>query len=173
MVRTRTDGGLCTYEAWACTPSTTTFIWAGDQLLWELKSASGTYASAAGGNVSYFHAGGIDRPLVITKNGESIVPHQNWRGHFSRGTYADGINIGKRSDCPYFPAPSTCTPIQWPGERTTAYHELDPTGEIRNWFGGPADDMRDATGQTCRRNRFPGIAEAITPPGERSSCGGP
>ena len=37
-------------------------------------------AAAAGGSVSYFHAGGIDRPLVITKDGQSIIPHQNWRG---------------------------------------------------------------------------------------------
>ena len=62
MVRTRTDGGLCNYDAWGCTASTTTFIWAGDQLLWERKSASGTYASTAGGDVSYFHASGNDRP---------------------------------------------------------------------------------------------------------------
>jgi hypothetical protein len=117
IVRTRTDG-LCNYDAWGCTPSTTTFVWAGDQLLWELKSASGTYASAAGGTVSYFHAGGIDRPLVITKGGTSIVPHQNWRGQFARGTYADGVKLGQRSDCTSFPA-SGCIPIQWPGERTT------------------------------------------------------
>jgi hypothetical protein len=94
MVRTRTDGGLCTYEAWACTPSTTTFIWAGDQLLWELKSASGTYAAAAGGNVSYFHAGGIDRPLVITKNSESIVPHVNFVGDEQAGIHAWNSLVG-------------------------------------------------------------------------------
>jgi RHS repeat-associated protein len=153
MVRTRTDGGLCNHDAWGCTSSTTTFVWAGDQLLWELKSASGTYAAAAGGDVSYFHAGGIDRPLVITKSGESIVPHQNWRGVFARGTYADGPRVGRSSDCP--PGVTTgCTPIQWPGERTTAYHELDPRGEIRNWFGGLVDDMRDASGQMYRRNRY-------------------
>ncbi|HEX2207712.1 MAG TPA: hypothetical protein VHG93_08515 [Longimicrobium sp.] len=40
--------------------------------------------------MGYFHAGGIDRPLVITKGSTSIVPHQNWRGQFARGTYADG-----------------------------------------------------------------------------------
>jgi RHS repeat-associated protein len=144
---------VCTYDAWGCTTSVTTFIWAGDQLLWERKNASGTYAATAGGEVSYFHAGGIDRPLVITKNGESIVPHQNWRGQFARGTYADGPNVGKRSDCVSFPA-SGCTPIQWPGERTTARHELKSAGEIHNWFGGLVDDMRDASGQMYRRNRY-------------------
>jgi RHS repeat-associated protein len=149
MVRTRTDGGLCNYDAWGCTPSTTTFVWAGDQLLWELKSASGSYASAAGGTVSYFHAGGIDRPLVITKGSTSIVTHQNWRGQFARGTYPNGT----KSDCPPG-VTSGCTPIQWPGERTTARHELEPDGEIRNWFGGLADGMRDASGQMYMRNRY-------------------
>jgi RHS repeat-associated protein len=153
MVITRTDGGLCNYEAWGCTPSTTAFVWAGDQLLWELKSASGTYASAAGGNVSYLHAGGIDRPLVITKGSTSIVPHQNWRGEFARGTYADGVKLGQRSDCTSFPA-SGCIPIQWPGERTTARHELEADGNIQNWFGGLVDGMRDASGQMYMRNRY-------------------
>jgi hypothetical protein len=37
--------------------------------------------------VSYFHAGGIDRPLVIRKEGQpTIIPHENWRGQFARGT---------------------------------------------------------------------------------------
>ena len=51
--------------------------------------------------------------------------------------------MGQRSDCTSYPA-SGCVPIQWPGERTTARHELEPKGEIRNWFGGLVDDMRDA-----------------------------
>ena len=145
LVRTRTDGGLCNFEAWACTASVTRFVWAGDQLLWELKSAPG----AAGGNVSYFHTGGIDRPLVITKDGTSVIPHQNWRGQFARGTYANGT----RSDCTSYPA-NGCTPIQWPGERTTARHELDADGRIQNWFGGLVDGMRDASGQMYMRNRY-------------------
>ena len=145
LVRTRTDGGLCNYESWGCTAATTVFVWAGDQLLWELKSAAG----AAGGQVSYFHAGGIDRPLVITKGTTSIIPHQNWRGQFARGTYPNGY----RSDCTSYPA-SGCTPIQWPGERTTARHELDPDGNIQNWFGGLVDGMRDASGQMYMRNRY-------------------
>ncbi|HEX2207711.1 MAG TPA: RHS repeat-associated core domain-containing protein [Longimicrobium sp.] len=61
--------------------------------------------------------------------------------------------MGQRSDCTSYPA-SGCVPIQWPGERTTARHELEPQGEIRNWFGGLVDDMRDASGQMYRRNRY-------------------
>ena len=114
MVRTRTDDGMCNADPWTCTGSVTRFVWAGDNLLWELKQADGSMAGLAGGNVSYFHAGDIDRPLVITKDGQSIIPHQNWRGQFARGTYPNGT----RSDCTSYPA-SGCTPIQWPGERTT------------------------------------------------------
>ena len=99
--------------------------------------------------MSYFHAGGIDRPLVITKDGQSIIPHQNWRGQFARGTYPNGY----KSDCTSYPA-SGCTPIQWPGERTTPRHELEEDGNIRNWFGGLVDGMRDASGQMYMRNRY-------------------
>jgi hypothetical protein len=59
----------------------TRFVWSGDQILWELKDATGSYAADAGGRVSYAHAGGIDRPLAIWKQGVgTIVTHQNWRG---------------------------------------------------------------------------------------------
>jgi RHS repeat-associated protein len=154
MVRTRADGGICNVDTWTCTSSTTIFVWAGDQLLWELKTAAGTHASAAGGNVHYFHAGGIDRPLVITKGTVSIVPHQNWRGQFARGTYAAGTSAGMVSDCPAGQT-TGCVQIAWPGERTTARHELKGSGgTIQNWFGGLVDGMRDATGQMYMRNRY-------------------
>jgi hypothetical protein len=43
------------------------------------------------GRVSYLHAGGIDRPLTITKDAqEPIIPHQNWRGTFAWGTWGRG-----------------------------------------------------------------------------------
>ena len=149
MVRTRTDAGLCDVDPWTCTASVTRFVWAGDNVLWELKQAEGSMAPAAGGSVSYFHAGGIDRPLVITKDGQSIIPHQNWRGQFARGTYPNGY----RSDCTQG-ATTGCTPIQWPGERTSARHELEKDGSIQNWYGGLVDGMRDASGQMYMRNRY-------------------
>lgn len=30
------------------------------------------------GWVSYFHAAGVDRPMVIMKNDTSVIPHQNF-----------------------------------------------------------------------------------------------
>ena len=158
-------------DPWTCTSSVTRFVWAGDNLLWELKQAEGSYASAAGGTVSYFHTGGIDRPLVITKDGQSIIPHQNWRGQFARGTYPNGT----KSDCTSYPA-SGCTPIQWPGERTTPRHELEKDGNIRNWHGGLVDGMRDASGQMYMRNRYydPATGQFTQPDpiglGRRAEC---
>jgi RHS repeat-associated protein len=99
--------------------------------------------------VSYTHAGGIDRPLVITKDGVRILPHQNWRGQFSSGTYADGT----RSDCA--PGVTTgCIAVRWPGYRTTAWHHDVTEPDIRTWWGGLVDGMRDVSGQQYKRNRY-------------------
>jgi RHS repeat-associated protein len=100
--------------------------------------------------VSYFHAGGIDPPLAIRKDGvATVIPHQNWRGQFARGTYPSGAV----SDCTG--QTTACTAIDWPGYRTTAWHARSGDGpDIRTWFGGLVDDMRDASGQMYRRNRY-------------------
>jgi RHS repeat-associated protein len=157
LLRTRRDGAICDLSgSWSCISSTTRFVWAGDQLLWELKQGEDGAPADAVGNVSYTHGGGIDRPLVITKGSVSIVTHENWRGQFARGTY--GVNSGRAagvlSDCEEYPAQG-CTPIQWPGERTTVRHELaEPDGQIQSWWGGLVDGMRDASGLQYMRNRY-------------------
>jgi RHS repeat-associated protein len=146
LVRTRTDGGLCDVDAWTCTGSITRFVWAGDQILWELKAPGNlgadleavTSTGAAYGQVSYTHAGGIDRPLLITKNGVSVVPHQNWRGMFAEGTNPAG----------QLPVPD----IDWPGYHTTPWHGA--TRVVENWFGSLSTGMRDASGQMYMRNRY-------------------
>ena len=58
------------------------------------------------------------------------------------------------SDCA--PGQTTgCTPIAWPGQRTTAWHEQVKGGpDIRTWHGGLVDGMRDASGQMYMRNRY-------------------
>jgi RHS repeat-associated protein len=154
LVNTRTASLCRTQSAFQCASATTRMIWSGDQLLWEIRRSSESPGETSGptdayGTVSYTHGGGLDRPLVITKNGQSILPHQNWRGQFSRGTYANGAS----SDC----APrqtSGCQRIPWPGWRTTAWHFEVQEPTISVWFGGLVDDMRDATGQMYKRNRY-------------------
>jgi hypothetical protein len=70
---------VCFSTSHKCESTLTRFVWAGDQLLWELRVPGGNdvpagntgldATSASGdfyGRVSYFHTGGIDKPLLIT-----------------------------------------------------------------------------------------------------------
>jgi hypothetical protein len=155
LVNTRTKGLCSNVNAFRCASATTRMVWAGDQLLWEIRHASespGEKASTAGsyGTVSYTHAGGIDRPLVITKDGTSILPHQNWRGQFASGTRPVD---GSRSDC-MNGVLTNCVQIAWPGYRTTAWHNAAKEPDIRTWWSGLVDGMRDASGQMYMRNRY-------------------
>ncbi len=141
----------------------------GRQVLWEMRApgadgqdlentGTGIFPSGQShlfGRVSYLHAGGIDRPLTIWKEGVgSVRPHQNWRGLFWRGTWgynSDGA-VGTTANC-VSTSMGYCLPLNWPGERTTAWHA--PTGgESELWMGGLVDGMRDATGQVYMRNRY-------------------
>jgi RHS repeat-associated protein len=154
LVNTRTKD-LCTVpNTFRCGAATTRMVWAGDQLLWEIRRSSESPNERMGppeayGTVSYSHAGGIDRPLVITKDGVSILPHQNWRGEFSSGTRPDGT----RSDCAAG-VTTGCIAVRWPGYRTTAWHHDAKEPDIRAWWGGLVDGMRDASGQQYKRNRY-------------------
>jgi RHS repeat-associated protein len=104
--------------------------------------------------VSYLHAGGIDRPLSIWKEGVgSVRPHQNWRGQFARGTWGAGPLQGRSSDCAYAGAPD-CIPLPWPGYRTNAWHQESRAGDPEYWMGSLVDGMRDVTGQIYMRNRY-------------------
>jgi RHS repeat-associated protein len=154
LVRTRRENPLCYGDAKTCISSVTRFVWSGDQILWEVKDATGSYAADAGGRVSYVHAGGIDRPLAIWKQGVgTLVTHQNWRGQFAMGTFTSGAP----SDCQQYP-PSGCVPVSWPGWSTTAWHEkvgqAPTTGYEHYWMGSLASGMRDASGQMYMRNRY-------------------
>jgi RHS repeat-associated protein len=104
--------------------------------------------------VSYLHAGGIDRPLTITKDAqEPIIPHQNWRGTFAWGTWGKGTYKGYRSDC-VSGGPSTCVNVAWPGWQTNAWHVGGNPGEQEYWTGSLADGQRNVNGQIYMRNRY-------------------
>jgi hypothetical protein len=123
-VRTLRPMPMCNQPS-ECFATTTYFVWAGDQLLWEVRDAADPAPAQADGIVSYFHAGGIDRPLTIWKAGTTVVTHQSWRGQFARGTYGNGPRAGQLSDCdPAIGYPQQdCVPVQWPGYNTSAWHE--------------------------------------------------
>ncbi|MBB4635905.1 RHS repeat-associated core domain-containing protein [Longimicrobium terrae] len=163
MERTRREWPVCYVTASEpCVSTITRFVWAGDQLLWELRapgqSATGINLEATTGTgdwygrVSYFHAGGIDKPLLITKeNVGSLVPRDTWRGQFHAGT---SPTTGLRGDCTGA-SPTGCIWAPWPGWQTTAGHAQTGTApEVQAWFGGLVDGMRDASGQMYMRNRY-------------------
>jgi RHS repeat-associated protein len=104
------------------------------------------------GRVSYFHAGGIDKPLLITKeNVGSLVRRDTWRGLFHAGTSS---TTGMRGDC-MGASPTGCIWAPWPGWRTTASHsQTGSAPNVQAWFGGLVDGMRDASGQIYMRNRY-------------------
>ncbi|HEU0015533.1 MAG TPA: RHS repeat-associated core domain-containing protein, partial [Longimicrobium sp.] len=156
LVRTnRAD--LCASQQDDCTSSITRFGWSGDEIIRELRGPGGddvpletaTGTAQEYGAVSYTHAGGIDRPLSIHKDGlTSIIPHQNWRGLFSNGTKPDGTLA-----CP---PGGPCIAIAWPGWQTTAWHAKPKSGapQSRLWMGSLVDEKRDESGQLYMRNRY-------------------
>jgi hypothetical protein len=130
LVRTTRDGVCVTNSADVdCTSGIERFVYAGDNVLWEMRgpgSASATPAEldqAIGtgqeyGVVGYTHAGGVDRPLAAYKLGTNaavIAPHTNWRGQFSGGTYLQGSQ--------------STAPVSWPGYSTTAWYQGKPPEE--------------------------------------------
>lgn len=156
LVRANRDD-LCASSPEACRSSITRYVWAADQLLWELKAPGASTdnleaTSGTGpeyGQVSYTHAGGIDRPLVIAKGTTVLITHQNWRGMFSRGTKPNGT-----LDCPQ-PGASDCVAVAWPGWSTTAWLAKNGRGpQTNNWFGSLSSEQRDASGQLYRRARY-------------------
>ncbi len=102
--------------------------------------------------MSYFHARGIDRPLLITKEGvESVVPRETWRGQFHAGT---SPTTGASRNCP-IGVHTGCLLVDWPGMRTNAQHGwAGEQPDIDVWYGGLVDGMRDASGQMYMRNRY-------------------
>jgi RHS repeat-associated protein len=158
LVRTRRDG-LCNTSQGSvdCTSGIERYVWAGDNILWEMRGPGGNtepaerleQVDAPGveyGIVGYTHAGGVDRPLVAYKTaggnvGAVVVPHMNWRGLFSLGTTESGA--------------ASTVPVEWPGFRTTAYHSKGETQEsTRNWMGSLLEGQRDTGGQMYMRNRY-------------------
>jgi len=153
LVNTRTKE-LCpdTFD-YRCASATTLTVWSDDQVLWEIRGPSGSPSEVVGppaayGTVSYTYGGGMGRPLVITRDGVSVIPHQNWRGQFSSGTYPSGAS----SDCTGSTT-TGCELIDWPGWRTTAWHVEAVEPEIDSWWGGHVNGMRGANGLMYMRNR--------------------
>jgi RHS repeat-associated protein len=157
LVRTRRDG-LCNTNQTStvdCTSGIERYVWAGDNILWEMRGPGGNTETAERleqvdavpqeyGIVGYTHAGGVDRPLVAYKtaggnSGAVVVPHMNWRGLFAFGTNQTGG--------------ASTVAVEWPGFRTTATHSMGEAA-TKNWMGSLLEGQRDAGGLVYMRNRY-------------------
>jgi hypothetical protein len=134
-------------------------VWAGDQVLYEIRAPGGSSDNLDGappishrqyGIVGYTHAGGIDQPLTVIRAGHpagltTIVPHANYRGVYRAGTTRGGALL----DC----APTgNCVYVNWPAPIRGAYHQGDATGG--DWVGSLIPGMQDASGLLYKRNRY-------------------
>ncbi len=149
-----------------CLSTVRRFVWDGAQLLYETRGPGGLDASSstveqrkpagAGdldephpyGTVGYTHAGGIDRPLGVVRQGSTGVvpvwPHTNWRGLYAYATRATGATLD-----------TTAYDIAWPGEEASAYLGQSPRRTtIPAWFGSLIAEQADASGLLYRRNRY-------------------
>jgi RHS repeat-associated protein len=100
--------------------------------------------------IGYTHAlgiSGIDEPVEIRANSQSIFPHTGWRGMLAMGTYANGA----RSDCG---VANPCDRIDWPAANVTidrgGYARTEPT----TWYGSLASAGSEGSGLQYMRNRY-------------------
>ncbi|MGH9889566.1 MAG: RHS repeat-associated core domain-containing protein, partial [bacterium] len=132
------------------------FVWDGDQLVYEYRS-SADYAthgialesepgvSAFTGSVHYFHAGGIDQPLALWRDGNAgYIPFLSWRGGFEAVTRADGsdpsIYMAALDREPYMAADSRQGPQEenyWLGSLVMGKADLSGLMYMRNRYYDP------------------------------------
>lgn len=144
LLRSRADT-LCNID---CVSAVERYVWDGDQLLHEMRAPGGNSnnpETEAGygdqyGRITYVHAGGIDAPLGIIRDGSLIVPHTNWRGLYDSGTDANGQFM---------------LPDDWPSKRVTVYYAVGPGDDgLNEWIGSLIKGMADQSGLYYRRNRY-------------------
>jgi len=133
----RQNNPFCKRTDW-CDTSTDWFIWDGNQLLWETHD---------GLEVGYVHAGGIDAPVEMIREGEVIFPRLNWRGLFATAVDTAGAQVG----C--VPVPGDCDDIAWAGGSAGPLLGTDPR-ETPVWYGSLVTNQQDASGLLYRRNRY-------------------
>ena len=130
------------------------FVWDGDQMLYEFRAAAdysthgvaleseitaGTYT----GSVHYMHAGGIDQPLALWRDGNSgFIPHLSWRGGFEAVSRIDG----------------TDPQIYMPAADREPYLGADvrqsSPREENYWLGSLVTGKMDLSGLMYMRNRY-------------------
>jgi RHS repeat-associated protein len=155
LKRSRQESPICT-DPDRCYNSIERFVWDGDQVLWELRQAgSGDLdqqdpsVGSQTGHVGYVHAGGLDAPLGIIRNGEGIVLHRNWKGLAMFTTDEDG----NQTTCA--PDPFTnCAVVSFPGASWGLTQGYKGAFDVQPWYGSLAMGQQDRSGLTYKRNRY-------------------
>jgi hypothetical protein len=109
--------GLCQGSPSGCESTVERTVWAGDQVLYEIRAPGGSADNLDGappishrqyGIVGYSQAGGIDQPLTVIRAGHpagltTIVPHANYRGVYRAGTTRGGalLDCAPTGNCVY------------------------------------------------------------------------
>lgn len=153
-----------------CASATVLTVWDGSQVLYELRAAAGDALSSTQleanldapensgsgtvrdqfASVMYVHAGGIDRPLEMLRNGTPLVLHYSWRGVVDVTTNP----LGQYSTCGLPFAVPGCANVRWPGTELRLSH-LRPTAlTVVGWYGDMAQGQLDASGAMYMRNRY-------------------
>jgi RHS repeat-associated protein len=72
-------------------------------------------------------------------NGEAVIPHANWRGHYDSGTFPDGTEFDRD--------------VGWPASNRSVF-QVDGTREPPDWFGSLVGGQKDQSGLMYMRNRY-------------------
>lgn len=137
-------------------------VYDGDQYLLEIRREGSDTSQAATlendslpdvlaapyGRVAYLNARGFDKPLDIVRmeyDGDdplfALVPHENWRGLFDAGTFADGAGR------------MTGVTVNWQSQNASANY-LTTRPYTADWHGSIIQDKREGSGALYMRNRY-------------------
>ena len=144
-------GGLCT--AADCYSSERFFVWAGEELAYEMSKPADDGLEKEGqyGAVYYAHAGSVDRPVSVVHEDESLhrdalFPHVNWRGLVTEATDSAGNDCTEEG--------GVCWGLARPGDRQNAFRSMPKDVADWDWYGSLMADQQDVTGLLYRRNRY-------------------
>jgi len=115
------------------------------------------------GRVAYTHGGGLDQPLSVVRidylwrEPTAVMPHQNWRGQFDAGTFANGAAT-RCTKTPQGTNASDCIRVNWQAQNVNVFYEQKTQATIDGapygYFGSVIPNKREASGQLFMRNRL-------------------
>ncbi|MCA1837877.1 MAG: RHS repeat-associated core domain-containing protein, partial [Actinobacteria bacterium] len=125
-------------------------VWDGSEILYEIRAPGDTgsiqmesdnYTGAFYGVVAYTHDGSIDHPLAIHKDGELVLPHENWRGAIDFGT------------CPIVKCDESVVQFAGSNEYVYGSPQISFNGPP-SWYGSLIENQTDGSGLQYKRNRY-------------------